>query len=102
MTTIWCYSARQVSGQCCDLGQCHCLGKDLQLIALGYTGHYTAEHIVKSLPTNLRWALAGRSATKLAKVAAEIKSLNPDRPDPGEFLLALVLPTHNLLRTRHR
>lgn len=53
---------------------------------LGYTGKYTAEHITTHLPTNLKWALAGRSRDKLEKLAAEIKPLNPDRQQPGEYL----------------
>lgn len=50
--------------------------------ATGYTGKLTAEHIAKSLPTDLRWALAGRTASKLEAVAAECKSINADRNQP--------------------
>lgn len=49
----------------------------------GYTGKLCAEHIVKSLPTNLKWALAGRNLSKVEGVAQELKELNPDRLDPG-------------------
>lgn len=49
----------------------------------GYTGKLCAEHIVKSLPTNLKWALAGRSLQKVEGVAKELKALNPDRSEPG-------------------
>lgn len=52
--------------------------------ATGYTGKLTAEHVTKSLPTDLRWALAGRTASKLEAVAAEIKTINPDRIQPGK------------------
>ncbi|KAL5336382.1 Saccharopine dehydrogenase-domain-containing protein [Aspergillus crustosus] len=48
----------------------------------GYTGKLCAEHIVKSLPTNLKWALAGRSPQKIEDIAQELKKLNPDRADP--------------------
>ncbi|KAL4750464.1 hypothetical protein BDW72DRAFT_175729 [Aspergillus terricola var. indicus] len=48
----------------------------------GYTGKYCAEHIVTHLPTNLKWALAGRSTKKIESVAQELKRLNPDRSDP--------------------
>ncbi|KAL4807554.1 Saccharopine dehydrogenase-domain-containing protein [Aspergillus unguis] len=48
----------------------------------GYTGKYCAEHIVKNLPTNLKWALAGRSPQKIEGVAQELKKLNPDRAEP--------------------
>ncbi|KAJ4392169.1 hypothetical protein N0V93_005792 [Gnomoniopsis smithogilvyi] len=50
--------------------------------ATGYTGKYTAEHIATNLPTNLKWALAGRSREKLEKLAADIRPLNPDRQQP--------------------
>jgi short subunit dehydrogenase-like uncharacterized protein len=49
----------------------------------GYTGKYCAEHIVKNLPTNLKWALAGRSPQKIEGVSQGLKKLNPDRADPG-------------------
>lgn len=54
--------------------------------ATGYTGKLTAEHIATSLPTDLKWALAGRSQSKLQAVAAEVKALNPDRIQPGNCL----------------
>lgn len=57
---------------------------DLVLIgATGYTGALTAEHIAQYLPTNLRWAIAGRSSTKLSRLAARLKELGPDRIQPG-------------------
>lgn len=46
---------------------------------LGYTGLYTAEHIATHLPTDLKWAIAGRSRDKLEKTAADIAQLNRDR-----------------------
>jgi short subunit dehydrogenase-like uncharacterized protein len=51
--------------------------------ATGYTGKLTAEHIATHLPTNLKWAIAGRSASKLEDVVKELQMLNPDRPNPG-------------------
>lgn len=51
--------------------------------ANGYTGTYIAEHITKSHPTNLKWALAGRSHDKLTKLAAHLKELHPDRLQPA-------------------
>ena len=51
--------------------------------ATGYTGRLCAEHITTHLPTDLRWAVAGRSASKLSTLVQEIKSLNPDRLQPG-------------------
>lgn len=55
--------------------------------ATGYTGKLTAEHIASSLPTDLKWAIAGRSAAKLEAVAAECKGINADRIQPGMILL---------------
>lgn len=49
----------------------------------GYTGRLCAEHIVQYLPTDIKWALAGRSAGKLEAVARELRDLNPDRIQPG-------------------
>ncbi|KAK4230877.1 Saccharopine dehydrogenase-domain-containing protein [Podospora fimiseda] len=47
--------------------------------ATGYTGKYTAEYIAERLPTDLKWAIAGRSQTKLEEVLAHCKTTNPDR-----------------------
>jgi hypothetical protein len=52
--------------------------------ATGYTGKLTARHITTHLPTDLRWAVAGRSSAKLEAVIEAIKSLNPDRIQPGK------------------
>lgn len=51
--------------------------------ATGYTGRLCAEHITTHLPTDLIWAVAGRSANKLSALVQEIRSLNPDRLQPG-------------------
>ena len=50
--------------------------------ANGYTGKMTAEHIARYLPTDLKWAIAGRNSKKLADGAEELKKLNPDRLQP--------------------
>ncbi|GAQ06088.1 hypothetical protein ALT_3409 [Aspergillus lentulus] len=56
---------------------------DLVLVGpTGYTGRLCAEHIVKNLPTNLKWALAGRSVQKIEDIAKELRTLNPDRTAP--------------------
>lgn len=57
--------------------------------ATGYTGKLCAEHIALKLPTNLRWAIGGRSGSRLSALAAELKSLNPDRLQPGTFGLPI-------------
>lgn len=49
---------------------------------LGYTGSLVAEHITTHFPTDLKWAIAGRSTEKLQKVVQECKILNPDRRSP--------------------
>ncbi|KAK3691198.1 hypothetical protein LTR37_018786 [Vermiconidia calcicola] len=51
--------------------------------ASGYTGKYTAEHITTHLPTDFKWAVAGRSEAKLQAVVDEIKPLNPNRIQPA-------------------
>jgi short subunit dehydrogenase-like uncharacterized protein len=56
--------------------------------ATGYTGKLAAEYITLHLPTNLKWAVAGRSESKLKGVVAEIRSLSPDRAPPGTQCLA--------------
>ena len=57
--------------------------------ATGYTGVYGAEHVVKYLPTDLKWAVAGRSSSKLEKLVADITILNPDRIKPGIEICSL-------------
>ncbi|EMC98907.1 hypothetical protein BAUCODRAFT_103474 [Baudoinia panamericana UAMH 10762] len=75
--------------------------------ATGYTGRYTCEHIQSSLPTDFRWAVAGRSETKLQRLVADLKHLNPDRPPPAietaslekDNLVALANKTKVLITT---
>jgi short subunit dehydrogenase-like uncharacterized protein len=40
--------------------------------ATGYTGRLVAEYIATAYPTGVRWAMAGRSLTKLEEVRAEM------------------------------
>ena len=51
--------------------------------ATGFTGKFCAEHIATHLPTNLNWAVAGRSSIKLESLVGELISLNRDRLQPG-------------------
>ncbi len=51
--------------------------------ATGYTGKYTAEHITNQLPTDFKWAIAGRSEVKLKALVDELKAQNPDRVQPA-------------------
>ena len=55
--------------------------------ASGYTGKYTAEQLARLAPTNLRWAVAGRSTTKLEAVVNEIRSA--DRAAPSIEICSL-------------
>ncbi|OQE27772.1 hypothetical protein PENSTE_c004G08081 [Penicillium steckii] len=48
----------------------------------GYTGRFCADHIVQNHPTNLKWAIAGRSAAKMDPIAKELQALVPDRVQP--------------------
>ncbi|KAF3010182.1 hypothetical protein E8E14_009172 [Neopestalotiopsis sp. 37M] len=75
--------------------------------ATGYTGLMTAEHIAARFPTDIKWAVAGRSAEKLQKVAAECETINADRIQPkieicslnDDDLLALAKKTFVLITT---
>ena len=61
---------------------------DIVLIgATGYTGALTAEHIAEHLPTNVRWAIAGRSEDKLRKLDERLKLINSDRSPPSKMII---------------
>ncbi|KFA63406.1 hypothetical protein S40285_06597 [Stachybotrys chlorohalonatus IBT 40285] len=51
--------------------------------ATGYTGRLTAEHIAQHLPTNLKWAVASRSESKLHDLINDCNKVNSDRPPPS-------------------
>ena len=53
--------------------------------ATGYTGKLCAEYISTNLPTNLKWAIAGRSEKKLLALMDEIGATSADRFQPGQF-----------------
>lgn len=57
--------------------------------ATGYTGRLCAEHIIKHLPTNLKWAVAGRSFSKLQGVLDGLSKINPDRLPPDVLSVTL-------------
>ncbi|KAI9773569.1 MAG: hypothetical protein M1840_006843 [Geoglossum simile] len=75
--------------------------------ATGYTGKLTAQYIATHLPTNLKWAVSGRSAPRLEALVNELGVLSPDRPNPGietadldpESLSSLAKKTHVLIST---
>lgn len=60
----------------------------LLLGATGYTGKLTAEYITSSLPTNIKWAVAGRNQSKLQSLVNELKSLNSTRTVPDIVTVA--------------
>ena len=51
--------------------------------ATGYTGKLTAQYVAKTFSTNLAWAIAGRSDSKLSAIAKELKASHPDRNPPA-------------------
>ncbi|RYP56076.1 hypothetical protein DL771_012139 [Monosporascus sp. 5C6A] len=55
--------------------------------ATGYTGALTSEYIALNLPSNLKWAIAGRSKPKLHGLAAKLSSKRPERSQPGRETL---------------
>lgn len=57
--------------------------------ATGYTGKLCAEHITRHLPTTLKWAVAGRSTSKLQDIVDGLKKINPDRNQPDVLSINL-------------
>ena len=55
--------------------------------ATGYTGKLCAEYITTSLPTSLKWAIAGRSQPKLSGLLDELKGICPDRIQPSKSII---------------
>ncbi len=54
--------------------------------ATGFTGGLTATYLATHAPADLRWAIAGRSSTRLAAVADRLEQAHPDRPRPDVVL----------------
>lgn len=70
---------------------------DIVLVgATGYTGMLTAEHITQFLPTNIRWAIEGRSKGKLDRLATRLGRLSPDRTQPGQSTTSLSIGSSTL------
>lgn len=44
--------------------------------ATGYTGRLTAEYLASSVSSNIKWAIAGRSQSKLTDLTSHLKALN--------------------------
>lgn len=53
------------------------------MYSVGYTGKLAAEYIIANFPVNLKWAIAGRSESKLQAIVEDCKKLNSDRNPPG-------------------
>jgi len=49
----------------------------------GYTGKIACRYVAQSCPTSLKWAIGGRSQTKLQAVVDEIQALNVNRIRPS-------------------
>ncbi|UNI14293.1 hypothetical protein JDV02_000937 [Purpureocillium takamizusanense] len=61
-------------------------GRQYDLVVLGatgYTGRFVAEHVAGNLPTNLKWAVAGRSQAKLQAIVDECAKVDADRLAPS-------------------
>lgn len=52
--------------------------------ANGYTASIIAEYITKEFRTDLKWAVAGRSATKLNELVEKLREFDGDRQPPGK------------------
>ncbi|KFY89419.1 hypothetical protein V500_05705 [Pseudogymnoascus sp. VKM F-4518 (FW-2643)] len=57
--------------------------------ASGYTASIAAEYIAKNSRTGLKWAIAGRSRGKLEVLAEKLKTINPDRIQPGIIVVTM-------------
>jgi short subunit dehydrogenase-like uncharacterized protein len=53
--------------------------------ATGYTGKYTAEYLQVNAPTDLKWAISGRSQQKLQVLLEELQAMSKDRKQPGKL-----------------
>ena len=53
--------------------------------ATGFTGALTAEYIAKNAPTNLKWAIAGRSESKLQNTKGEVEKRGSYRIKVGMY-----------------
>jgi short subunit dehydrogenase-like uncharacterized protein len=54
-----------------------------------YTGELCAQYITTHLPTDLKWAAAGRNATKLRTLVNRLRDLNRDRLQPDVLTIQL-------------
>lgn len=57
--------------------------------ATGFTGGLTARYLAGRVPPGARWAVAGRSRTRLAELVAELEGAG--RPGPGEAPIGVMV-----------
>ncbi|KAF2734753.1 hypothetical protein EJ04DRAFT_576721 [Polyplosphaeria fusca] len=70
--------------------------------ATGYTGTICAEHITTHFPTSLKWAIAGRSPSRLESLQDRLIGLNQDRTPPKTILAGLTTDSiHSLVKQAH-
>ncbi|KAH8697966.1 Saccharopine dehydrogenase-domain-containing protein [Talaromyces proteolyticus] len=63
---------------------------DLVLLgATGYTGKLTAQYIFKSLPPDLKWAIAGRNKKKLLQLGQSLVLKDTSRQSPDTLIVNL-------------
>ncbi|OGM48631.1 hypothetical protein ABOM_002060 [Aspergillus bombycis] len=76
---------------------------DLILLgATGYTGILTARYIFKSLPPDLKWAIAGRNKGKLQQLAQSLVPESSSRQPPHTLIVKLDQTELNDLAKRTR
>jgi short subunit dehydrogenase-like uncharacterized protein len=72
------------------VSSCIRLSTPVSHLITGYTGCLTTEHIMKSFPADLKWAVAGRSTDKLHQIVSECHAKHPNGVQPGmNFYLTL-------------
>ncbi|KUL83057.1 hypothetical protein ZTR_09906 [Talaromyces verruculosus] len=81
------------------------MSREFDLVLLGptgYTGQYTAENIYKSFPTTIKWAVAGRSHSKIENLVQKWRDLGYNRPDPEILIVQMNLDDLHALSKRTR
>ena len=49
----------------------------------GFTGKLAAKYVAQNCPTDLSWAVSGRSHAKLTSLVNEVRAINTNRRSPG-------------------
>jgi hypothetical protein len=66
------------------------------IYSLGYTGRVVAEYITANFPINTKWAVAGRSVSKLQAIVDNCKTAHSDRSPPGQLWPPLESHQHDM------